>query len=495
MRLILMALKLRTCRSNSMFCLALITSIGCNLHKPRLTQPMAGEPVKIPLGKIGIVAAQRDPELYVRVPAKGALHGMIEGATHGAQIGSEVTQEYLKIAAGTDLCKPSGQRGCGQANLFALIQALVFRVLGPPIGGATGVVIGGFAAENKRSVESSEQAIHQVLVRLKIQENMRDKVVWVVAQETPYEAGPAESVGPFPSAGYNSLLRIRVSEIGLMGDERSVNPPLQLFVRVKTELMRGADGSFLDERSVFKASEAIKFTEWGANNAEMFAHVLEGLYLSLAEQIVDELLQYPPATIEAAEEVLANDPDHRGARTGRGIARVKLGKYEAALDDLRRIASLGPLLPRVYAVSALAKKNLGDFQGSLQDYDAAIGSSITSAPSRLYTERADVKVKLKQLDGALSDYNEALRLEPDSAELYVNRAALHIDRGDTDSALQDYSMAKSIDPDSAQAYYEIIRLYEKRGNHLDAYRDYNHSLQLNPDYPEPKDLERLSSQI
>jgi len=323
--------------SQALVFFSLVTAIGCSFHKPSLIiQSTPRESVKAPLGKIAIVAAQSDPELHVRVPAKGPLQGIRDGATYGFQIGNDFSQDFLTKAIHTDLCRRA-KRGCGEAQLVVLIEALAFRVAFPPLGGATGGLVGGLVAENKKVVERSDRAVQQALDRLKIQTHMRDSVLRVVAQESPYEASPVDRVGPLPSGHYDTFLQIRISDISLIGNERSVNPPLQILVGAKTVLMRGTDGTLIDERRFEQASEPRQFAEWGDHDAELFAKELEGLYLSLAEHIVDELLGYPQTTIQTADEILARNPEHVGARIGRGIAYVKLGEYESALEDLQRV--------------------------------------------------------------------------------------------------------------------------------------------------------------
>ena len=45
------------------------------------------------------------------------------------------------------------------------------------------------------------------------------------------------------------------------------------------------------------------------------------------------------------------------------------------------------------------------------------------------------------LEGALQDHNEAIRLKPDLAEAFSNRGIVRSDKGDLEGALQDYNDA------------------------------------------------------
>src|SRR5437667_172347 len=56
-------------------------------------------------------------------------------------------------------------------------------------------------------------------------------------------------------------------------------------------------------------------------------------------------------------------------------------------------------------------------------------------------------------EGTLTNYEEALRLEPDSAEAHSNRGAAKQARGDLAGALADYNKAVELKRDLSEAYF------------------------------------------
>jgi tetratricopeptide (TPR) repeat protein len=74
------------------------------------------------------------------------------------------------------------------------------------------------------------------------------------------------------------------------------------------------------------------------------------------------------------------------------------------------------------------------------------------------------------LDAALQDFNEAIRLKPDHAPAFNNRGDGRRDKGDLDGALQDFNEAIRLKPDYALAF-------ENRGNARRAKGDLNGALQ------------------
>jgi tetratricopeptide (TPR) repeat protein len=95
-------------------------------------------------------------------------------------------------------------------------------------------------------------------------------------------------------------------------------------------------------------------------------------------------------------------------------------------------------------------------------------------------------MKLKDVQGALADFNKAIQLDPNYNPAYYNRGVLKDDRlQDVQGALADYNRAIQLDPNLAIAYrsraslkyqrladkegaiadlQQAAKLYEKQGN-------------------------------
>jgi len=99
-----------------------------------------------------------------------------------------------------------------------------------------------------------------------------------------------------------------------------------------------------------------------------------------------------------------------------------------------------------------------------------------------YQMRAQIwrEVK-KELDIALGDYNEALRLDP-SVTSYNNRGLLWHDKKDYDKAIADYNEAIRLDPNLALAYNNRGNAWSDKKDYDKAIADYNEAIRLDPKY-------------
>ena len=60
------------------------------------------------------------------------------------------------------------------------------------------------------------------------------------------------------------------------------------------------------------------------------------------------------------------------------------------------------------------------------------------------------------LQSAITDYNEVVRINPNDASAYYNRGLAHDKLGNLQSAIADYNEVVRINPDHASAYYNRV---------------------------------------
>ena len=83
-------------------------------------------------------------------------------------------------------------------------------------------------------------------------------------------------------------------------------------------------------------------------------------------------------------------------------------------------------------------------------------------------------------DRAIQDYNQAIRLDANSASAFTGRGAAYFAKGDYERAIQDYNQAIRLDANSASAFDHRGTAYFAKGDYDRAIQDYNQAIRLNP---------------
>jgi Tfp pilus assembly protein PilF len=109
---------------------------------------------------------------------------------------------------------------------------------------------------------------------------------------------------------------------------------------------------------------------------------------------------------------------------------------------------------------------------------------------RLDPDHADAHLKLgtayhKQgkLEEAIAAYKKVVELDPDSATAHSNLGLAYYDQGRLDEAIAAYKKAVELDPDSATAHSNLGLAYAHQGQLDEAVAEYKEAIRLDPNYP------------
>jgi len=104
-----------------------------------------------------------------------------------------------------------------------------------------------------------------------------------------------------------------------------------------------------------------------------------------------------------------------------------------------------------------------------------------------YVNRGIVRSLSGDQEGAIADYNQALKINPELAEAFANRGAAYIRQTEYSKALAELDQALAMDLEQpGNVYFNRAILYEHFGNLSQAYLDYVKASELRPDWQLPK---------
>ena len=278
------ALLLLSCIASGQTQPATIEQVTEHPQAVEIQQPSQVEPQRIDLGRIGVVVAGFKPAVSFDKPMNTR-----DAAGRGALVGAGSW-----IAAGS------------RSGGYGFIAGLALS----PVAAVVGSIIGAIKGESEEKIKETEDTLIGYFGTLDPQEALRDQLLSVCREQTPYTFIPLPDLkGPsFPNEevtydvsshqDIDTVLEIGVQRFRLSGDTSNINPDLQLSVDGSIRFLSAKDGKVLHILWVSYDGDTHKFLDWGTDNAQPFKEGIERALQSLARQIIDEAssLQRHPDT-------------------------------------------------------------------------------------------------------------------------------------------------------------------------------------------------------
>jgi peptidoglycan/LPS O-acetylase OafA/YrhL len=142
-------------------------------------------------------------------------------------------------------------------------------------------------------------------------------------------------------------------------------------------------------------------------------------------------------------------------------------------------------LPALYFSFGLEKHAKGNVDGALAEYDAALKLQPGHVEARYH--RALMRLQKGNLEGAIADLDGVLAIDPGHARASANRANLYFSDGlrkhveaKVDAAIADYTAVVKLQPQHAGAYYHRALMRMQKSDLEGALADLDRVLQINP---------------
>ena len=146
-------------------------------------------------------------------------------------------------------------------------------------------------------------------------------------------------------------------------------------------------------------------------------------------------------------------------------------RFASCTEVIESKAETGRRLAAAYCIRGHEKNEKRELDGALADLDEAIRLDPTYACS--YNNRGRTYAFKGDLDRAIADYSEALKIDFNMFIAYNNRGDAYFHKRQLDEAIVDFSVALKIAPNYALAYANRARAYH-------AMRDYQRAARTTP---------------
>jgi tetratricopeptide (TPR) repeat protein/S1-C subfamily serine protease len=190
--------------------------------------------------------------------------------------------------------------------------------------------------------------------------------------------------------------------------------------------------------------------------------------------------KYPEA-ITALQQAVKSQPDFVPAWNNLSAVYRESNQLDKALAAINQAIQLQPNNPNLYNEKYGVLSNLKRYR----EAEVAINKAIELSPrAGFYINRGVVRNELGDKQGAIDDYNQAIKINPNYAQAYYNRGIVRNELGDKPGAIDDYTLAIKINPNDAEAYNNRGVVRKDLGDKQGAIDDYNQAIKINPNHAE-----------
>ncbi len=164
----------------------------------------------------------------------------------------------------------------------------------------------------------------------------------------------------------------------------------------------------------------------------------------------------------------------------RAMAKAQLGDYQGADNDCTEAITRNPFIPQAYYTRGFARRKLGYYKESVDDFTKALEFSPNSG--FLLLNRMDARAAMEDYEEAMADLDEYMRLNPKITELHYEKGWLQLALKDTIGAEATFNRFVETDKKNSLAWSARALLRLQRNELDSALADYNEAIRLNSDF-------------
>jgi tetratricopeptide (TPR) repeat protein len=155
-------------------------------------------------------------------------------------------------------------------------------------------------------------------------------------------------------------------------------------------------------------------------------------------------------SLQLLNKAITVSPGNYKAYYNRALLFAQNRQYNNALADFNRAIELKNYM-KAYSGRAAVYYELKDFPKAIKDAEYVLGKD--PANFKAYYILGNCYNDMNILDKSLSNYDQAIELNPDEPSFYLKRAVVRGKQGNFENCLKDLNICLEINPRFAEAYY------------------------------------------
>ncbi len=164
----------------------------------------------------------------------------------------------------------------------------------------------------------------------------------------------------------------------------------------------------------------------------------------------------------------------------RAMAKIQLGDYQGADEDCTQAIEKNPFVPQAYYARGFARLKMNFCNEAIDDFSKALEFS----PGNIYLlgYRLMARNQCNDYAGALNDVNEYLKLSPKSTEMYYEKGRILLALKDTVGAEQCFDKYIQLNENSSLGWSARALLKMQKKDKKGALKDYDEAIKRNSTY-------------
>jgi tetratricopeptide (TPR) repeat protein len=180
-----------------------------------------------------------------------------------------------------------------------------------------------------------------------------------------------------------------------------------------------------------------------------------------------------------------------------GVALEEMGRSDLAIPHFENAIRWMPQLSTAHYNLGTLLHRQNQLTRAMNEYTLALRYCTDPVEAaRIHNNRGAALTQLNQPKAAISEFGEAIRMNPNEGNSFLGRGLVEYGLADVNAAQDDFSRAAQIAP-SANSWYWLGRTLEDKGDFGSAIQAYGTALQAAPKMEEAKahlDAVRLKAQ-
>jgi tetratricopeptide (TPR) repeat protein len=299
-------------------------------------------------------------------------------------------------------------------------------------------------------------------------ENALDRILSVIGASKRFVLQPCDNINNAVAVSYKGV-RYILYDKAFMNSLASGNDWGNLFI-LAHEVGHHVNGHSLD--LVLYAAEAVEAeTLTSKRQQELEADEFAGFVLGKLGASLSETTSVLNSLSNDRDDTYSTHPSK-----SKRLLAVNAGHKKSLKNDKTNYL----ISSNEFFFSGLNKAKVKDYEGAITDFTRAIDFNPNNY--KAYTNRGTSKRELNDYQGALADLTKAIELNPNVDTIYLARGSIKNFLRDSNGAIADASKAIELNPNNGRAYFNRGTSKMDLEDYYGATSDFTKAIELNPKY-------------